>query len=41
LDELKLHVVLDSETLGWVHTVNTLRTGDADLRSYIATVQDG
>jgi len=24
-----------------VYTVNTLRTGDADLRFYITTVQDG
>ena len=25
----------------WVGHVNTLRTGDADLRFYITTVQDG
>jgi len=25
----------------WVESFNTLRTGDADLRFYITTVQDG
>jgi len=24
-----------------IHCINTLRTGDADLRFYVTTVQDG
>ena len=33
----------NSEKIGEVlsQTINTLRTGDADLRFYITTVQDG
>jgi len=27
--------------LRMIHIINTLRTGDADLRFYITTVQDG
>ena len=26
---------------GWIYIINTLRTGDADMRFYITTVQDG
>ena len=26
---------------GWEDNINTLRTGDADLRFYISTMQDG
>ena len=32
---------LGSPRRRWEENINTLRTGDADLRFYISTVQDG
>jgi len=32
---------LERPKRGWEDNINTLRTGDADLRFYVTTVQDG
>jgi len=32
---------IDNRTLKEIESINTLRTGDAGLRFYITTVQDG
>jgi len=39
--ELDILSFVSTCCLNWISLVNTLRTGDADLRFYITTVQDG
>jgi hypothetical protein len=39
--EISVYTIATRSTLGKNHPLNTLRTGDADLRLYITTLQDG